>query len=111
MSKKYISMVPASIANTTIGELLNSENIEIHKKGNSISMRTGVENSVVSLTINQYESGGNTYHGTVFPTTPKKKDLIKDIRKMKKEGIKQKDIAFQLGISPGYVTQLLKKDK
>ena len=44
-----------------------------------------------------------------LPKKNKKKDYTNEIKQLKKAGMKQKDIAFELGMSEAYVSKLSKK--
>lgn len=118
MGKKAISPInpvplslPEELGNTTLNELLNDENTEFIKKGNKMSFRKNTEFGVATLEIESYDTGRQTICQSTVPKRAKKADHIDDIIQMKKNGIKQKDIAFRLGMSEPYVTKLLKDHK
>ena len=118
MTKKIISPIhpatlslPETLGNTTLNDLLIDENTEVVKKKNKLSFRRNTEFGVATLEIESYDSGRKTIFQSTIPKKDKKADHVDDIIKMKKNGIKQKDIAFQLGMSESYVTKLLQDYK
>lgn len=117
MSKKKSSIIPVSISlpeeigNITLNQLLSFNDTEFKKKGNKMSFRRSTDFGVATLEIESYETGRKTICQSTVPKKNKKADYIEDIIEMKKQGMKQKDIAFQLGISEAYVTKLLKDYK
>lgn len=103
--------LPGDIGNTTLNELLNDKDTEILKKGNKLSFKRVTDIGVATLEIETFETGRSTISQSTVPSRSPKSDYIDDIIEMKKHGMKQKDIAFQLGISESYVTKLLKDQK
>lgn len=100
--------LPESLKNMTLHELLNSENTEFTKKKNKLLFRRVDDFGTATLEIDTNSTGRRTITQSTVPAYPKKSDYIDDIVNMSKDGMKQKDIAFQLGISPSYVNKLLK---
>jgi len=45
-----------------------------------------------------------------IPSKTKPKSRVPEVLELKKQGLKQKEIADKLGISPGYVSKLLKNN-
>lgn len=100
--------LPDKIGNMTVSDLLQSENSEIHYKKGKLSIRNCTDEITATLEIGSYPTGRKTASLSSVPTQGKKADYLDDIRQMLSEGMKQKDIAFELGISEAYVTQLKK---
>ena len=101
--------LPDKIRDMTVSDLIQSENSEIHYEKGRLSVRNCIDDITATLEISSYPTGRKTAHLSSVPTQSKKADYLDDIRQMLAEGMKQKDIAFQLGISEAYVTQLKKK--
>ncbi|PPK79867.1 hypothetical protein BXY41_10892 [Lacrimispora xylanisolvens] len=101
--------LPEELGNTTLNDLLNAEDAEFIKKGNKLSIRRVTDFGTATLEIESYDSGRKTITQSTTPQPYRKYDYIDDIIEMKKDGMKQKDIAFRLGISESYVTMLLKE--
>lgn len=116
MPKKLISPIkplpislPEEIGNTTLNDLLNSKDTEFTKRGNKISFRRCTDFGIATLEIESYDTGRQTITQSTIPSKEKKSNYIDDIIEMKRSGMKQKDIAFRLGISESYVSQLIKE--
>lgn len=103
--------LPADIGNKTLNELLLDNNTEFSKKRNRISIKRATDIGIATLEIETFDTGRTTFSQSTVPSHAKKSEYINDIVEMKKQGMKQKDIAFQLGISESYVTKLLKSEK
>lgn len=101
--------LPSDLGNTTLNELLNAEDTEFTKKGNKLSFRRCTNYGTATLEIESFDTGRKMITQSTVPSKRKKADYINDIIEMKKKGMKQKDIAFYLGISESYVTMLLKE--
>ena len=115
MPKKPISPIrpipislPDELGNTTLNDLLNANDTEFTKRGNKMSFRRCTEFGTATLEIESYDTGRQTITQSTAPLRGKKANYIDDILEMKRSGMKQKDIAFRLGISEAYVTKLLK---
>lgn len=116
MSKKPIAPIspihislPDVLGNATLNDLLNSPDTEVTKKGNKLSIKRYTEFGTATLEIESHDTGRQTITQTTTPRRSKKADYLDDIIEMKRSGIKQKDIAFRLGISEAYVTKLLQE--
>ncbi len=103
--------LPSDIGNITLNELLNDKDTEFSKKGNKLAFKRITDIGVATLEIETFDTGRSTITQSTVPSRNPKSDYIDDIIEMKKRGMKQKDIAFQLGISESYVTKLLKDQK
>lgn len=106
-----IISLPDNLGNMTVNELLCMPDTEITKKGNKLQLRRITNFGTATLEINTYDTNIKTVFQSSVPSHPGKKELLPDIIRMKKAGVLQKDIAFQLGISESYVTKLLKEMK
>ncbi len=115
MSKKLPSNqcntlhLPSKISSLTIGELLNHPDTVVVKKGNKLSMRRQTEDGVATLELSSYATGRQEAKMSSLPRRERKKDYREDIIAMKRSGMLQKDIAFELGISESYVTKILRQ--
>lgn len=116
MPKKPISPVspvpislPEDLGNTTLNDLLNDKDTEFTKRGNKMSFRRCTDFGTATLEIESYDTGRQTITQSTAPNMGQKSNYIDDIIQMKESGMKQKDIAFRLGISESYVTKLLKE--
>lgn len=99
--------LPGRIGKMTIDELINLPETDVIKKGNKLLMRRESEEGTTSVEFVARDSGYRSMEVSSAPRKEYKKDYSEDIRQMKREGKSQKDIAFQLGISEAYVSQLL----
>ena len=97
------------IGNSTINELLSDPNTEITKKGNRLSMRHRSKNGVATLELSSYDTERRELRMSSVPNKSYKVDYTNDILEMKRQGMLQKDIAFELGISEAYVSLILKR--
>jgi len=88
--------------------LYRLEQKQIQKKGNKITFRRSTDFGTAILEIEAYNTGCEVITQSIAPSYPKKYGHLNNIVKMKKSGMKQKDIAFKLGISESYITKLLK---
>lgn len=117
MSKKLSSnkfntlYLPDEINNITIGELINHPDTDVVKKGNKLSMRRRMEHGIATLELSSYPTGRQGLKMSSVPHRERKKDYKEDIIAMKQDGMRQKDIAFELGISESYVTKILRQCK
>lgn len=101
--------LPSKIEDMTISELMHSENSEVHYKKGKLSIRNISDNMTATLEIDSHTTGRKTARLSSVPITERKSDYLDDVRQMLADGMKQKDIAFELGISEAYVTQLKKR--
>lgn len=101
--------LPTNLANMTISELLHSSDAEIHVQPGKVSIRKNTDAGVATFQYDSYPSGRQTAVISSVPPRRRKIDYLDDIIQMYNSGMKQKDIAYQLGISPSYVCQILKK--
>lgn len=101
--------LPSSIGNRTINELVNDPGCELIKRGNKISFRLRTENGLVTFEYTEYSTNHHEWKSSSAARQDRKKDYEQDILAMKSQGMLQKDIAFELGISPGYVSQILNR--
>lgn len=99
------------IVNLTIIDLINDPRTDISKRGNKISMRYQTEDGVASFEFATYETERQTLRASSGSGKSYKKEYAPDIQQMKEQGMSQKDIAFELGISESYVSQILKRKK
>lgn len=110
MSKKNSLVtinLPDEVGNLTINELLEMGG-DVQATANKVSVRKTMETGVVSFQFETFPEGGAKEKFANLLHKKKKEEYREDIIAMKQSGMKQKDIADELGISPSYVTQLLK---
>lgn len=110
MSKKNSLVtinLPDEIGNLTINELLELGG-DVQASANKVSVRKTMEAGVVSFQFETFEESSARGKITNLLHKKKKDEYREDIIALKQSGMKQKDIADELGISPSYVTQLLK---
>lgn len=111
-SKKFNRLsLPDEIGNVTVNDLLNHPDTDMVKKGNKVSIRRRSEHGVTTLEFTSYETGRSEFRSASVPHLERKKDYLDDILAMKRSGMRQKDIAFELGISEAYVSKILRKSK
>lgn len=103
--------LPQAIENMTIGELMRLPETEINVANNTFTARRKSEEGVTYFQYSQAMSGRTHMEVSTVPAMTKKSEYLSDILAMKSEGKKQKDIAIQLGISPAYVSELLKRNR
>lgn len=114
MSKKNLPNpitcnLPDNISHMTISEFVSSTDSEIHIKGGRMSVRKSTDQGTATFQFESSHTGRQTTRTSSVPKRDRKSDYIEDILEMLNQGMSQKDIAFELGISPAYVCQLLKK--
>lgn len=98
------------IGDMTVNDLINNPNTDVIKKGNKISVRHQTDYGVASLELSLYSSRRKSLRASSVPGRKLKKGYAEDIREMKAEGMTQKDIAFELGISESYVSQIIRQN-
>lgn len=104
--------IPKSIAGKTIEEFLNDETSELSIKGGNFLLRNKQEDSTLTLSFIKTKSDdGCEMSATMHPTEKQKKDYVDTIKELKGIGKSQKDIAYELNISPSYVSKLLRGNK
>lgn len=109
LSNKFNALhLPDEIGNITVNELMNHPDSEVIKKGNKLSIRRRSEQGVATLEFASYGTGRKEMKTTSIPHREHKKDYKEDILAMKREGMTQKAIAFELGMSEAYVSRILK---
>ena len=101
------SPIPEVLAQKTIGELLQ----EIVIRNQSVAMRKMSEDGILTINYTARSNGGYEITQTENPIQSEKKDNLPFIEEMLKGGKSQKDIAYELGMSPSYVSKLLKSKK
>lgn len=101
--------LPDNISNMTISDFVSSTESEIHIKDGRMSVRRSNDQGTATFQFEASPTGRQTTRTSSVPRRDRKADYIDDILEMKSQGISQKDIAFELGISPAYVCQLLRK--
>ncbi|MCC8152097.1 MAG: hypothetical protein LIO96_11770 [Lachnospiraceae bacterium] len=101
--------LPDDIGNRTVNDLLNSPNTTVIKRGNKISIRNESDQGVATLEYSTYSLGHRSLKASTAPRKEYKRDYREDIIEMKRSGMRQKDIAFELGISEAYISTLLKQ--
>ena len=109
--KSSLTILPTDISNMKICDLVNSKDAEIHVKNGNVSIRRQTDEGVATFQFNAHNTGRQTSKFSSVPLKRKKIDYLDDILEMYDSGMKQKDIAYELGISPAYVCQILKKYK
>lgn len=102
--------LPDGLGDLRLNDLLNDTNTEFFKKKNKIAFRQVTPSRVTTIEIETFSPNVITTTKTRVSQTDQKKELLDTIRKMKNNGMKQTNIAFALGISPSYVSRLLKED-
>lgn len=102
--------LPQKICNTTIGDLISQPNVEIHKTEYTFTVRSNTSEGIATFKYKHYQNGGSSAEMTNFPNTNMKKDKLEIAKQREREGRLRKDIAYELGMSPSYLTQLLNKD-
>lgn len=99
--------LPDEIGNVTVNDLMNHPDTEVIKKGNKISIRRRSEQGVATLEFASYRTSRKEMKMSSVPRKERKKDYKEDILAMKREGMTQKAIAFELGISEAYVSRII----
>ncbi len=101
--------LPDEIGNSTVNELMRHPDTDVIKHGNRVSLRRRSEYGVATLEFTSYDTGRRTAKMSSVPNRERKKDFTEDIIAMKQDGMRQKDIAFELGISESYVSRILRQ--
>lgn len=110
-SKFHTLSLPNEIGNVTVNDLMNHPDTEVIKRGNKLSLRRRSEHGVTTLEFSSYSSGRQEMKVSSTPRYELKKDHKDDIILMKKNGMPQKDIAFELGISESYVSNIIRQSR
>ena len=112
MAKNFnLLNLPTDISDMRISDLISSTDAEIHIKNGNVSIRKQTKEGVATFQFNSYSTGRQSSKFSSVPPKRKKLDYLDDILEMYNSGMKQKDIAYELGISPAYVCQISKKYK
>lgn len=106
-NKSIIDFIPEDLRNITLNELFafeNNDHIDISKRDNKVIIKIIRNNIQFTLLINQITMNS-------VETKLSKEELIKEITRLKKQRISQKNIADILNISQSYVSILSKEAK
>lgn len=101
--------LPSSLKNTTLNDLIHSDDVDLHKTKGKLAIRKSTSEGTLTIQYEEYGDGYQKCIQTAVPKKNKKKDYTNEIKQLKKAGMKQKDIAFELGMSEAYVSKLSKK--
>lgn len=108
-SKRFTELrLPDEIGTVTVNDLMNHPDTEVVKKGNTLTLRRRSEHGVTTLEFSSYGTGRQEMKMSSIPRREYKKDYKEDIIAMKRDGLTQKRIAFELGISESYVSSILR---
>lgn len=102
------ALIPQSLSNKTIGEIIKAPNTELSAKNGSVVIRNKTPGLVYTFAVNTFSNGGGEMKTTAHPCQNVKKSNKPIIKEMAKRGKSQKDIAYELGMSQSYVSKLLK---
>ena len=97
------------LKNTTLNDLIHSDDVDLHKTKGKLAIRKSTSEGTLTIQYEEYGDGYRKCIQTAVPKKNKKKDYTTEIKQLKKAGMKQKDIAFELGMSEAYVSKLSKK--
>lgn len=100
--------LPEQVENMTIGDLMRLPDTEINYSNNKFTARRKSSEGTTVLEFSQAPSGRKNMKLSSAPAPWKKSEYLPDILAMKAQGMKQKDIAYELGISPAYISVLLR---
>ncbi len=106
----YLSL-PEEIGNLTLNDLLNHPDTDVSKHGNKLALRRDTTNEIITLTIATRTAGSRETSLSTDGNRPLKKNYKDDILEMKKQGMSQKDIAMEFGISESYVSAIIRRRK
>lgn len=101
--------VPSDFADKTISELIKENNTEFTYQNGNFAIRKTTQDSILTINYTHFSNGGQELKATNHPCQNEKKDNLPFIKEMINKGKSQKEIAFELGLSPSYVSRLLKK--
>lgn len=107
LSKYINSMVPDKLQEKTVGELLASGDTDIIIKGRKLTAKKKVGERQMVLSIENIK-GLSEMSITSASCDLSKGEKIQLVKKLRKEGRKQQEIADIIGKSQSYVSQLLK---
>lgn len=100
--------LPDEIGTISLNDLMNHPDTEVMKKGNTLLLRRRLAQGVTTVEFSSYSTERQEMKFSSVPHREYKKDYKEDIIAMKKIGMRQKDIAFELGISESYVSSILR---
>lgn len=103
--------LPDELENIRVGDLIRDKDSEVHIQNGKITIRRVNDDSITCFEFSAYNSGRKKTSLSEVPVKCRKMEYEAEIKSMIKDGMKQKDIAFELGISPAYVSKLLNKKK
>ncbi|MDB8802752.1 helix-turn-helix domain-containing protein [Romboutsia sp. 1001216sp1] len=102
---KTDELIKSDIGNLTINELSKNATKVVYEN-NKLNIINETDEKRISIEITQYPNGQKRSVG-VYDKVDSKKDYIDTIRQMKSDGMTQREIAEELGLSQSYVSKLL----
>ncbi len=106
LSKHIDSMIPGNLQNKTLGELLASEDTDIAIKRGKLTAKKKIGERHMVLTIENMTGFSEMAIASVNRNLSKN-EQIQLVKKLRKEGRKQQEIADIIDRSQSYVSQLL----
>lgn len=103
-------MVPKDIANMTLEELMSSDDVEIHKKGNVLKIKGKTGSEIISIEVRSYDNTTTVLKSQTHRDKPVSQ-MRPTIAKMRKEGKTQAEVADILGTTQTNISKIEKKMK
>ncbi len=100
------TLLPESLQNVTLNELINGPDVEISKKKNVLTIRSQTNTDIVNVEIRHYDDLCEVTKSHSF-NDKKVKDKVATIKQMHADGYTQAEIAKRLGTSQPYISKLL----
>ena len=103
-------MVPKNIADMTLGELMSSNDVEIHKKENVLKMKRITESEIISIEVRSYDDTTTVLKSQTH-RDKRFSQMGSTIAQMRKEGKTQAEVADILGTTQTNISKIEKKMK
>ncbi|MDD6511980.1 hypothetical protein [Sharpea azabuensis] len=103
-------MVPKDIADMTLGDLMSSKDVEIHKKDNVLKIKRRTTSETIMLEIRSFDDTSIVSQSKTNRDRPFSQ-MKKTIAKLRAEGKTQAEVADILGTTQTNISKIEKKMK
>lgn len=103
-------IIPESIGNMTLNELLASKDVEVHKRKNSLKMKRTTPSESLLVEIRTYEDATVATQAKTLLNKPFNQ-MGETIAQLRAEGKTQAEVADILGTTPSNICKIEKKMK
>ena len=104
--------LPEEVENMTIGQLIR-ESDELYSKNGESNVKKKINKANINLQINFFngENSEDNFNEELKSSIDTKNNYWDEISVMLEKNMKQKEIAEKLGVTPSYVSQIIKKNR